>query len=110
MSVPEQILDPESAADRPVPSRRGLRPVVVRLLLRRSPGGSIILVAAVTGALYALAPTLERVVYGDILHVEPAGEAIPLSAQAAANRLPAPGDDRHAARGRDDGLHPHPLR
>jgi uncharacterized iron-regulated membrane protein len=45
-----------------------------------------ILVAALTGALYALAPTIESVVYRDILTVEPGGTAMPLSEQAAAAR------------------------
>lgn len=41
-----------------------------------------ILIAAVTGALYAAAPTVERFVYRDLLTVEPAAEAaLPLTAQ-----------------------------
>ena len=36
-----------------------------------------LIVAAVTGGLYALAPTLERLVYGDILFTDPAGPALP---------------------------------
>ncbi|CAN5800394.1 PepSY domain-containing protein [soil metagenome] len=66
--------------------------------------GPFILIAALTGALYALAPTIERLVYGDILYVEPGGDALPLSDQAAAARAafprlemsgmrPAPGPD-----------------
>jgi uncharacterized iron-regulated membrane protein len=49
-----------------------------------------ILVAAVTGALYALAPTLESVVYRDILTVEPGGAAVALTDQAAAARAAFP--------------------
>ena len=45
-----------------------------------------ILVAAVTGGLYALAPTMERFVYDDILFVEPAGAPLPLADQTAAAR------------------------
>ena len=43
-----------------------------------------ILIAAITGSLYAMAPTMERFVYRDLLTVEPASETLPLSAQVAA--------------------------
>jgi uncharacterized iron-regulated membrane protein len=43
-----------------------------------------ILIAAITGSLYAMAPTMERFVYQDLLTVEPASETLPLSAQATA--------------------------
>ncbi|MFG1791354.1 PepSY-associated TM helix domain-containing protein [Nocardia sp. NPDC049149] len=43
-----------------------------------------ILVAAVTGALYAISPTLESLVSRDLLHVEPSGPAKPLSEQVNA--------------------------
>jgi uncharacterized iron-regulated membrane protein len=43
-----------------------------------------ILVAAITGSLYAMASTIERFVYRDLLTVEPAGDSLPLPAQAAA--------------------------
>lgn len=45
--------------------------------------GPFIIVAAVTGGLYALSPVIERLVYGDILFVEPSGQPMPLSGQAA---------------------------
>jgi len=50
-----------------------------------------ILIAAITGALYALAPTLERLVYQDILTVDPGERALPLNSQAAAASAAAPG-------------------
>jgi uncharacterized iron-regulated membrane protein len=52
-----------------------------------------ILIAAITGALYAMAPTIERFVDDDILFVEPHGPyaaAIPLSQQAAAAQAAFP--------------------
>jgi uncharacterized iron-regulated membrane protein len=49
-----------------------------------------ILIAAITGSLYAMAPTIERFVYRDLLSVEPAGESLPLSAQAAAAKARVP--------------------
>jgi len=52
--------------------------------------GPFILIAALTGALYALAPTIERVVYGDVITVEPGPAALPLSQQAAVARAAFP--------------------
>lgn len=49
-----------------------------------------LVVAAVTGGLYALAPTLERFVYGDLLYVEPSGPPLPLDVQAATARAAFP--------------------
>ncbi|PRC47634.1 PepSY domain-containing protein, partial [Mycobacterium sp. ITM-2017-0098] len=48
-------------------------------------------VAAVTGGLYALAPTLERFVYRDVLTVEPAGATASLREQVAAAHAAFPG-------------------
>jgi uncharacterized iron-regulated membrane protein len=50
-----------------------------------------ILIAALTGALYAVAPTLERVVYRDVLIVDPGEQALPLTEQAAAAQAARPG-------------------
>ena len=44
------------------------------------------IVAAVTGALYAMSPTIERFVYRDVLTVEPRATTLPLSDQAGAAR------------------------
>ncbi|MEV0297759.1 PepSY domain-containing protein [Nocardia sp. NPDC050710] len=43
-----------------------------------------ILIAAVTGALYAISPTLEQIVSHDLLKVEPSGPQRPLSEQVTA--------------------------
>ena len=44
------------------------------------------IVAAITGGLYAISPTVERFVYHDVLAVERGAAALPLSDQAAAAR------------------------
>ncbi|WP_280235117.1 PepSY-associated TM helix domain-containing protein [Nocardia cyriacigeorgica] len=46
--------------------------------------GPFILIAAVTGALYAIAPTLESIVSSDLLHVDSSGPARPVSQQVDA--------------------------
>lgn len=45
-----------------------------------------LLVAAVSGALYAVTPQVERVVYDDVLTTDSRGPALPLEAQVAAAR------------------------
>jgi uncharacterized iron-regulated membrane protein len=86
MSMPEDTIDPSIS---PPVGRRplGWRPLVVRLHFYAGVlVAPFILVAAITGALYAIAPTLERFVYDDVLFVDPGSEALPLSEQAAAAR------------------------
>ncbi|MGE0216806.1 PepSY domain-containing protein, partial [Mycolicibacterium sp.] len=67
------------------PPARTARPVVARLHFY---AGILIapflIVAAVSGALYALAPTLERLVYDDILFVPERGQPLPLAALVSA--------------------------
>ena len=46
--------------------------------------GPFILVAALSGALYALSPQLEKLVYADELSVPPAAETLPLADQVSA--------------------------
>lgn len=87
MSVPEQTLDQGAAGPLVTQRRRSARPLVYRLHFYAGVlVAPFILVAAITGGLYAVAPTIERFVYDDILIVTPGGEAIPLSQQAAAAR------------------------
>ena len=89
MSVPEQTID---AVGPPAePQRRGWRPLVLRLHFYAGIlVAPFIIVAAITGALYAVAPSIERIVYGDILFVEPNGDPLPLSQQAAAAQAAFP--------------------
>ncbi|PWJ54456.1 Uncharacterized iron-regulated membrane protein [Quadrisphaera granulorum] len=62
-----------------------LRPLVLRLhFFAGVLVAPFILVAAVTGGLYATAPQVEQVVYGHELHVAPSATALPLDAQIGA--------------------------
>jgi uncharacterized iron-regulated membrane protein len=77
-------------APAPAPARRGawslLRPVVLRLHFYAGVLiGPFLLVAALSGALYALSPQLERVMYADILEPPPTATThVPLAQQVAA--------------------------
>lgn len=91
MTQPGDIVESTSTTD-PGPPRRSWRPFVVRLHFYAGVLiAPFILIAALTGGLYAMAPSIERVVYGDILTVPESGQPIPLSDQAAAaqNAFPA---------------------
>ncbi|WP_370332156.1 PepSY-associated TM helix domain-containing protein, partial [Mycolicibacterium hippocampi] len=94
MTVPEHTVEPSPLTDHPpppTPARRSWRPFVVRLHFYAGVlGAPFLVVAAVTGGLYALAPTLERFVYGDLLYVEPSGPPLPLDVQAATARAAFP--------------------
>jgi uncharacterized iron-regulated membrane protein len=84
---------PDDSVDDPVspPLARSPLPLVRRLHFYAGVlVAPFILIAAVTGALYAVAPTIERVVYHDLLVVTPAGDPLPLTAQADAARRALP--------------------
>ena len=86
MTLPEHTVDPTPSTDTPsaFPTHRW-RAFVVRLHFYAGVlVGPFLIVAAITGGLYALAPTLERFVYRHVLTVEPAGTAAPLRDQVAA--------------------------
>ncbi len=89
MTVPEDTIEPTSIPDSLTPppptlARPSWRPFVVRLHFYAGVlVAPFLVVAAITGGLYALAPTLERFVYSDILFVEPSGQPLPLREQAA---------------------------
>ncbi|MCH9730858.1 MAG: PepSY domain-containing protein [Actinomycetia bacterium] len=90
MNVPHTATEPASVRGPlppPMPAPRSWRPLVTRLHFYAGVLiGPFIVVAAITGGLYALSPVIERWVYSDILFVEPSGPATPLSDQAAAAR------------------------
>ncbi|ETT23992.1 PepSY domain-containing protein [Rhodococcus aetherivorans] len=76
--------------DRPVPPRSGpdrsaapaLRPLMLRLHFYAGIlVAPFILIAAVSGGLYALAPTIEQLVYRDQLHTDATGPAVPVAEQ-----------------------------
>ncbi|KWX66761.1 PepSY domain-containing protein [Mycobacterium sp. NAZ190054] len=84
MTRPENTLDLSPPRDPAVPRHR-LRALVIRLHFYAGVlVAPFLVVAAVTGALYALAPTFEKWVYRDVLAVAPADTAIPLTHQIAA--------------------------
>jgi uncharacterized iron-regulated membrane protein len=73
-----------------VPSSRW-RPLVVRLHFYAGVFvAPFLVVAAVTGGLYALAPSIERVVYRDLLSVSSPGTTLPLDDQVARARAAHP--------------------
>ena len=71
---------------------RGLKPLITRIHFYAGLFvGPFLLVAAVTGLLYTLAPTLERWVHADALQVPVSGPATPLSEQVGAAVATQPG-------------------
>ena len=85
----EGIAAPRPAAPRPAPARGGwFAPMLLRLhFFAGVLVGPFILVAALTGAAYALTPSIERVVYADELTVPAASAeaaALPLADQIEA--------------------------
>lgn len=87
LSTPD---DPVVAS--PTPVSRSPLPLVRRLHFYAGVlVAPFILIAAVTGALYAVAPTVERFVYADILTVDAAGETLPLASQVEAAASAVPG-------------------
>ncbi len=89
MTVSDDTVVPRSTE--PAPPRRDWRPFVMRLHFYAGILiAPFILIAAVTGGLYALAPTIERVVYGDILTVPAQGRPLPVGDQVAAAQIAYP--------------------
>ncbi len=69
-------------AENPRPKSNGLKALIRRLHFYAGMFiGPFILVAALSGAAYALAPSMENLVYGDILKVQPAEQSVPLQQQ-----------------------------
>lgn len=90
MTIPDDTVESPPPTD-PGPPRRSWRPLVVRLHFYAGVLiAPFILIAAVTGGLYAMAPSLERVVYSDIFTVDPNGQALPLGEQVAAAQTAFP--------------------
>ncbi|KRE32033.1 peptidase [Mycobacterium sp. Soil538] len=91
MTLSDDTVEPLSTTP-PTPSvRRRWRPFAARLHFYAGVlVAPFLLVAAVTGGLYALAYRLERVVYRDILSVEAQGPALPLGEQVARARAVHP--------------------
>ncbi|WP_308706094.1 PepSY-associated TM helix domain-containing protein [Nocardia nova] len=87
---------PPGAVEQSRPSRSGTARAVQALAMRLHFYAGVfvapfILIAAVTGALYAVAPSIESIVNRDLLHVDSTGPARPLSEQIAAGVAAEPG-------------------
>lgn len=93
MTLPEGTHDPTTLtnqAPEAIPKHRW-RALLVRLHFYAGVlVGPFLVIAALTGALYAMAPTVERVVYRDLLFVEPGDRVLPLDDQVAAARRSYP--------------------
>ncbi|BBX71050.1 PepSY-associated TM helix domain-containing protein [Mycolicibacterium psychrotolerans] len=91
MTLSDDTVEPLSTTPPTLSVRRRWRPFAVRLHFYAGVlVAPFLLVAAVTGGLYALAPSLERVVYRDILSVEAQGPALPLGEQVERARAVHP--------------------
>ncbi|NLE78349.1 MAG: PepSY domain-containing protein [Rhodococcus sp.] len=91
MSVPELERDkteprstPSSFTERSRPSF-SLRPLVMRMHFYAGIlVAPFLVLATISGGLYAMAPTIEQIVYRDYLHVDSTGPAVPVSEQVRA--------------------------
>ncbi|MFE3293314.1 PepSY-associated TM helix domain-containing protein [Rhodococcus sp. NPDC059234] len=98
MSAPEidrglesSLGDTSPPPKQPPGSPRSVRPLMMRLHFYAGIlVAPFILIAAVSGGLYALAPSLEQVVYRDYLHVDSTGPAVPVADQIRAAQLVRP--------------------
>lgn len=88
--TPPRTAPPADPADRPArPTGSGtaalLRPLLLRLhFLAGLFVAPFVLVAAVSGGLYALTPVIERPIYADVLTTDPVTAALPLADQVLA--------------------------
>lgn len=91
VSTPEM----ERVADPSPPTRptgpRSWRPLILRLHFYAGIlVAPFILIATISGGLYAVAPTIEQLVYRDYLHVDPTGPAVPVADQIRAAQAEQP--------------------
>ncbi|OZD85543.1 peptidase [Rhodococcus sp. 05-339-2] len=85
----ERVADP-SPPTRPT-SPRSWRPLILRLHFYAGIlVAPFILIATISGGLYAVAPTIEQLVYRDYLHVDPTGPAVPVADQIRAAQAEQP--------------------
>ncbi|OZC85107.1 peptidase [Rhodococcus sp. 06-418-5] len=91
MSTPEmeRVADP-SPPTRPT-SPRSWRPLILRLHFYAGIlVAPFILIATISGGLYAVAPTIEQLMYRDYLHVDATGPAVPVADQIRAAQAERP--------------------
>lgn len=97
MSVPELERDTavaetvSSAAAKDSPPPRAFRPLIMRLHFYAGIlVAPFLLIATISGGLYAIAPTIEQFVYSDYLHVDSTGPAVPVAEQIRAAQQERP--------------------
>lgn len=79
------------AAVRDSSSPRGFRPLIMRLHFYAGIlVAPFLLIATISGGLYAIAPTIEQFVYSDYLHVDSTGPAVPVAEQIRAAQQERP--------------------
>src|SRR3990167_6449758 len=91
MSTPEK----ERVADPSPPTRpsgpRSWRPLIMRLHFYAGIlVAPFILIATISGGLYAVAPTIEQLVYRDYVHVGTTGPVVPVAQQIRAAQAERP--------------------
>ncbi|HWS35731.1 MAG TPA: PepSY-associated TM helix domain-containing protein [Actinoplanes sp.] len=98
MAIIPEVTEPApvaTPAQRRPPSARGFGPLLLRLhFFAGILVAPFILIAASTGFLFTLVPTLDKIVYGHELTVEnPGGATLPVAQQITAARASHPGGD-----------------
>ncbi|MDL9938356.1 PepSY domain-containing protein [Gordonia sp. ABSL1-1] len=84
-SPPTRAESPPSSASAPRPTGRTWQPLIRRLHFYAGIlVAPFLLVAAISGGLYAIAPTVEQVVYRDQLHTDSVGNPAPVADQVRA--------------------------
>lgn len=99
VSEPEETAPPLTPPAPPTPTRSVWKGLALRLHFYAGLfAAPFILVAAVTGALYALAPQIEKWVYADQLTTASVGPELPLATQIEAALATNPGGELDAVR------------
>ena len=89
-SAPTSASDPR-VAPAAHQQRSSLRPLLLRLHFYGAIlAAPFLLIAAISGGLYALAPQVERIAYADLLTTDTRGPALPLDDQVSAARAEIP--------------------
>lgn len=92
-TTPDGQLDPPVHTPTTTPAARPSGPTALLRRLHFYAGifvGPFLLVAAISGGLYAIAPSIEQLVYRDHLHVQPSGEPRPVAEQIRAAQAVRP--------------------
>lgn len=99
VSEPEETTPPHAPTPPPTPQKGAWKGLALRLHFYAGLfAAPFILVAAITGALYALAPQLEQWVYADQLTTASTGPELPLAVQVEAALAVDPGGELDAVR------------